>query len=174
MRQMERRTFLTTTTMAAAGVAITGPLQAAAQAAAQASVQNLLQVDPTPLFELAYYSDIEPPHWREPQGFWATKVWAAGQVVCLRDAMNQLAERAADPATDPKLLKDAYSQAMGHLLLLKHLAGGAAATQLEAVSKDLQAADAANDKVKLAVVPLMVMTIGFELCVIRIVEGISG
>jgi hypothetical protein len=105
---------------------------------------------PTPLFELAYYSDLEPPHWREPQGYWATKVWAAGQVVCLRDAMNQLAERAADASTDPKLLKDAYSQAMGHLLLLKHLAGGAAATQLDAVAKDLQAADAANDKTKLA------------------------
>jgi hypothetical protein len=106
---------------------------------------------PTPLFELAAYSDGEPPHWREPQGYWATKVWAAGQVICLRDAMTQLADRAtANPPTDPALLKDAYSQAMGHLLLLKHLAGGAAATQLEAVSKELQAADAANDKVKLA------------------------
>ena len=105
---------------------------------------------PTPLFELAYYSEIEPPHWREPQGYWATKVWAAGQVVCLRDAMNQLADRAADASTDPKLLKDSYGQAMGHLMLLKHLAGGAAATQLEAVSKDLQAADAAGDKAKLA------------------------
>src|SRR2546428_2310717 len=52
---MERRTFLTTTTMAAAGVAMAGPLQAAAQAAAQTSVQNPLQVDPTPLFELSPY-----------------------------------------------------------------------------------------------------------------------
>ena len=52
---MERRTFLTTTTMAAAGVAMAGPLQAAAQAAAQASAQNPLQVDPTPLFELSPY-----------------------------------------------------------------------------------------------------------------------
>ena len=41
--------------MAAAGVAITGPLQAATQAAAQSSVQNPLQVDPTPLFELSPY-----------------------------------------------------------------------------------------------------------------------
>src|SRR5438874_1504948 len=55
MRQMERRTFLTTPTMAAAGVAISGPLQAATQAAAQSSVQNPLQVDPTPLFELSPY-----------------------------------------------------------------------------------------------------------------------
>src|SRR5882672_5890583 len=52
---IERRTFLTTTTMAAAGVAMAGPLQAAAHAAAQTSAQNPLQVDPTPLFELSPY-----------------------------------------------------------------------------------------------------------------------
>lgn len=102
---------------------------------------------PTPIFELAYYTGIENPHWREPGGYWPTKVWAAGQVVCLRDAMTQLAERAAGGASD-KLVKDAYNQAMSHLMVLRHLTGGKGAAALEAAAKDLKAAGA--DKAKLA------------------------
>jgi hypothetical protein len=102
---------------------------------------------PTPIFELAYYTDLEGPHWREPAGYWATKVWAAGQVVCLRDAMLQLADRANGGAAD-KLVKDAYNQATGHLVVFRHVTGGKAAAALDAVFKDLKAAG--NDKVKLA------------------------
>ncbi len=99
---------------------------------------------PQPIFELAYYTGLENPHWREPGGYWDTKVWAAGQVICLRDAMTQLAERAAAAGTSDKLLKDAYNQAMGHLGVFKSVAG----TALEGPAKDLKAA--AGDKAKMA------------------------
>ena len=102
---------------------------------------------PQPIFELAYYTLLEPPHWREPGGFWGTKVWAAGQVVCLRDAMQQLADRAGGGASD-KLVKDAYNQAMGHLEVFRHAAGGGATAALDKAAKDLQAAG--TDKAKLA------------------------
>jgi hypothetical protein len=102
---------------------------------------------PQPIFELAYYTLLEPPHWREPGGFWGTKVWAAGQVVCLRDAMQQLADRATAGASD-KLVKDAYNQAMGHLEVFRHAAGGGATAALDKAAKDLQAAG--TDKAKLA------------------------
>ncbi|HEY7119281.1 MAG TPA: multiheme c-type cytochrome [Tepidisphaeraceae bacterium] len=102
---------------------------------------------PQPIFELAYYTAIENPHWREPAGYWGTKVWAAGQVVCLRDAMLQLAERATSGASD-KLVKDALDQALGHLEVFRHLTGGGAATALETAAKDLKSAGA--DKGKLA------------------------
>jgi hypothetical protein len=102
---------------------------------------------PVPIFELAYYTFLENPHWREPGGYWATKVWAAGQVVCLRDAMNQLADRASGGASE-KMVKDAYGQAMSHLLLFRYLTGGKAAAALDTAAKDLQAAG--DDKAKLA------------------------
>ena len=98
---------------------------------------------PQPIFELAYYTGLEPAHWREPQGYWDTKVWAAGQIVCLREAMMQLADRAAGGASD-KLIKDAYNQALGHLDICRSFAPGA----LDGPAKDLKAA--AGDKAKLA------------------------
>jgi hypothetical protein len=102
---------------------------------------------PQPVFELAYFTELEPPHWREPGGYWGTKVWAAGQVVCLKDAMAQLAARAEGGATD-KAIKDAADQAMGHLRVFKHLAGGGSAAALDAAAAELKAAGA--DKAKLA------------------------
>jgi hypothetical protein len=98
---------------------------------------------PQPIFELAYYTGLEPSHWREPQGYWDTKVWAAGQIVCLRDAMMQLADRAGGGASD-KLIKDAYNQALGHLEICRSFAAGT----LDGPAKDLKAA--AGDKAKLA------------------------
>ncbi|MDB5323377.1 MAG: hypothetical protein JWN40_5008 [Phycisphaerales bacterium] len=100
---------------------------------------------PQPIFELAYYTGLENPHWREPGGYWDTKVWAAGQIICLRDAMTQLADRASAGASD-KLIKDAYNQAMGHLEICRSIAGSA----LDGPAKDLKAA--AGDKAKLATI----------------------
>jgi hypothetical protein len=74
-------------------------------------------------------------------------VWAAGQVICLRDAMQQLADRAADPGTSAKTLKDAYDQAVGHLDVFRHAAGAGAAAALDGPGKELKAA--ANDKAKM-------------------------
>jgi hypothetical protein len=69
-------------------------------------------------------------------------------VICLRDAMQQLADRAADAGTSAKTLKDAYDQAMGHLDVFRHAAGPGAAAALEGPGKELRAA--ANDKAKMA------------------------
>lgn len=102
---------------------------------------------PVPIFELAYYTSLENPHWREPGGYWATKVWAAGQIVCLRDAMVQLADRAGSGASE-KMVKDAASQALSHLMVFRHLTGGKASAALETAAKDLKAAG--NDNAKLA------------------------
>ena len=54
---MKRRAFLKESTLAAAGIAMAGPLRAAAQAPVGAGVQNSggVLVDPKPLFELSPY-----------------------------------------------------------------------------------------------------------------------
>jgi hypothetical protein len=102
---------------------------------------------PQPIFELAYYGELEPPHWREPGGYFGTKVWAAGQVVCLRDAAKQLAERAGGGASD-KLVKEAADQTLGHLNVFKALVGAKATAALEGAGKDLKSAG--GDKAKMA------------------------
>jgi alpha-N-arabinofuranosidase len=53
--RMERRTFLKESAMAAAGLALAGPLGQGTPAAAQAGAQNALVVNPTPTFELSPY-----------------------------------------------------------------------------------------------------------------------
>lgn len=76
---------------------------------------------PQPAFELNEYAFQIPKHWtdkRSDQYF--TQLWAAGQVVCARDAMAQLAKRmaAGDPAD---AVKAAYDQAMAHASMLQIL-----------------------------------------------------
>lgn len=79
---------------------------------------------PQPLFELAYYSKsvdqggaYESQHWRDPNvPFYTAQLWATGQVVALRDAMIQLAQRAAGKdAQATQATQAAYEQAMGHV-----------------------------------------------------------
>jgi hypothetical protein len=83
---------------------------------------------PQPTFELAYFSDIEPKHWIDKTGYFNTKVWLAGQVVCVREAMQQLSARAKAKA-DAESLKSAWQQAMAHATVF---APGAAAAGLDA------------------------------------------
>src|SRR5262249_7860162 len=45
-------------------------------------------------FELDSFSDKMPPHWRDKGAFAPTKAWATGQVISLREAAKQLADRA--------------------------------------------------------------------------------
>jgi len=73
---------------------------------------------PQPTFELAYYSDIEPKHWSEthfkgPDGFVNAKIWVAGQVVCVREAMEQLSSRAKAKAPEASIAS-AWQQALAH------------------------------------------------------------
>lgn len=79
---------------------------------------------PQPYFELNKFQEDEPKHWRErPEhaGFGHVRIWAVGQVVCLRDAMRQLAERAGTADTKPETLKDSLAQALGHFAMVKQL-----------------------------------------------------
>jgi hypothetical protein len=72
---------------------------------------------PQPFFELNYFQETEPKHWRElprDAGIGHMRVWAVGQVVSLREALNQLAVRAADKSTKPEALKEALAQALAH------------------------------------------------------------
>lgn len=81
-------------------------------------------------FELATFSAIMPPHWRD-KGPWAdTKAWATGQVVSLREAANQLAARAKAGAS-PKLLEDALRKAQGHATVVRFLLAPESAKALE-------------------------------------------
>jgi hypothetical protein len=108
---------------------------------------------PQPTFELAYYTDTEPPHWREPGGFWGTKVWAAGQVTCLKDAMKQLADRATGNAPAPSV-KAAADQALSHLLVFKNLVGGPSLDVLTKAAADIKAG---GDNAKIAAAAKSVM-----------------
>lgn len=84
---------------------------------------------PVTVFEMDYFSNpnvYQDRHWpdgKEP--FFNTHQWAAGQIVGVRDTFRQLASRASGGA-DADAVKQAYEQAMSHLLALKALtsAGG--------------------------------------------------
>ena len=78
---------------------------------------------PQPFFELNKFTADEPPHWREradEAGLNHTRTWAVGQVVCMRDALLQLAERAGTPA-DADALKEALTQALSHVAMVQIL-----------------------------------------------------
>jgi hypothetical protein len=73
---------------------------------------------PETKFDLEYLSDLEPKHWSETHfkgldGFVNTKIWAAGQVVGLREAMQQLSDRAKAKAPT-EAIADAWQQALAH------------------------------------------------------------
>ena len=78
---------------------------------------------PQPFFELNKFTADEPPHWRErtdEAGLGHTRTWAVGQIVCMRDSMLQLADRAKNGADAPAL-KDALAQALAHYSMVKIL-----------------------------------------------------
>jgi hypothetical protein len=121
---------------------------------------------PQPRFELDYYcefSNFSTPtfatatHWREEAGYHHVALWMGGQVVCVRDAMNQLAERAKGGAP-AAALKESMQQAMGHysvfrqILLTKAMPGDAAALDAQAkkISDALANPDAAKDAIAAA------------------------
>ena len=77
---------------------------------------------PQPAFELNEYAAQEPKHWTDKRSdSYFTQLWAAGQAVCARDAMKQLADRASSGA-DAASLTSAYNQAMAHASMLQILA----------------------------------------------------
>lgn len=108
---------------------------------------------PQPSFELDYYSALENKHWREEDGYFHTKLWVSGQLVCVRDAMQQLAARAAAKAP-ADAVKDAAEQAMSHyavfsqILATKALAGDAGLETHAKALKDAVAGGKNDDIVK--------------------------
>jgi hypothetical protein len=104
---------------------------------------------PQPVFELDYFSKgtdkggiYESQHWRDPKTpFYNVSLWSTGQVVALRDAMLQLAQRAGAKAPDAKAVEDAAMQAMAHYNAFKPV------VTTKAVAGDTNAWDAAVGKI---------------------------
>ncbi len=95
---------------------------------------------PQPTFELAEFDYALAKHWPDAKGYPVAKMWLAGQVVCLRDAMQQLQTRAG--GQDPAALKQAYEQAMAHLEVIRPAASLLGMSGLDAAAADLEKAAA--------------------------------
>jgi cytochrome c554/c'-like protein len=103
-------------------------------------------------FELDTFSAQMPPHWRDKGTFAPTKAWATGQVISLREAAKQLAERAGGSAS-PQLLSDAVAKVQGHGTVVKTLFGVVDPAVQKSVEADVAAvgdAGGKGDKAKLA------------------------
>jgi hypothetical protein len=101
---------------------------------------------PQPWFDLDYFTDMEPKHWRsaDEDGYPTVKIWMTGQVVALEEAMKQLAARAAK-SKDDESTKMAYQQAMAHLTVFKPAAAALGVDVAGmSVKPDSMAADAAK------------------------------
>src|ERR1043166_3746552 len=103
-------------------------------------------------FELDTFSAQMPPHWRDKGTFAPTKAWATGQVISLREAAKQLADRAGGNAS-AQLLNDAVAKVQGHGTVVKTLFGVVDPAVQKSVESDVAAVTEAGgkgDKAKLA------------------------
>ena len=89
---------------------------------------------PQPTFELYWFTAIyNNRHWDDPaDGYFPARLWAAGQVVALRDALRQLEARARDTESSDADVRDAYNEAFAHYAVFAPLAA-----QIRADVKDL-------------------------------------
>jgi hypothetical protein len=81
---------------------------------------------PVTVFEMDYYSNAgvyQDRHWPDgTEAYFHTHQWLAGQVVGVKDGMLQVAARAT-AGSDAESIKQAYEQAMSHVLALKAMGG---------------------------------------------------
>ena len=101
-------------------------------------------------FELDTFSAQMPPHWRDKGPFTPTKAWATGQVIALREAAKQLADRSGSSG---QLLTDALGKVQGHGAVVKVLFGVAGPDVQKQVESDvatLTDAVGKSDKAKIA------------------------
>jgi hypothetical protein len=101
-------------------------------------------------FELDTFSAQMPPHWRDKGTFASTKAWATGQVLSLREAAKQLADRSSATGA---LLNDANGKVQGHGAVVKVLFGTVDPAVQKSVETDLAALTEAvgkADKAKIA------------------------
>jgi hypothetical protein len=71
-------------------------------------------------FELDTFSEQMPPHYRDRAPWAGTKAWATGQVISLREAAKQVADRTAANAS-AKLVDEAWKKVHGHASVVRHL-----------------------------------------------------
>src|SRR5438876_8378549 len=71
-------------------------------------------------FELDTFSRQMPPHWRPGGAWFGPRAWATGQVISLREAAKQLADRAKGNVA-PKLLDDAAGKVRGHGAVVRQI-----------------------------------------------------
>jgi hypothetical protein len=101
--------------LAKTGIYDTKPLVARAEICVSCHLsidQDLVAAKhPQPWFDLDLFTFNINQHWPEAQGYETTKVWLAGQVVCVEQSAKQLAKRAAAGQDT----KEAMQQAGAHL-----------------------------------------------------------
>jgi cytochrome c554/c'-like protein len=71
-------------------------------------------------FELDTFSREMPPHWRDKGTWFGPRAWATGQVISLREAGKQLADRTKGNAA-AKLVQDAAAKVRGHGVVVRQV-----------------------------------------------------
>ena len=94
-------------------------------------------------FELDTFSREMPPHWRDKGTWFGPRAWATGQVISLREAAKQVADRAKGNAS-AKLVQDAAAKVRGHGVVVRQVFAVLAPDAQKALETDLATvADAA-------------------------------
>ena len=89
-------------------------------------------------FELDTFSREMPPHWRDKGTWFGPRAWATGQVISLREAAKQLADRTRGNA-QAKLIQDAAAKVRGHGVVVRQVFAVLAPDAQKALEADLAA-----------------------------------
>ena len=89
-------------------------------------------------FELDTFSREMPPHWRDKGAWFGPRAWATGQVILLREAAKQLADRSKGNAP-AKLVQDAAAKVRGHGVVVRQVFAVLAPDAQRALEADLAA-----------------------------------
>ena len=89
-------------------------------------------------FELDTFSREMPPHWRDKGTLFGPRAWATGQVISLREAAKQLADRTRGNA-QAKLIQDAAAKVRGHGVVVRQVFAVLAPDAQKALEADLAA-----------------------------------
>lgn len=89
-------------------------------------------------FELDTFSREMPPHWRDRGTWFGPRAWATGQVISLREAAKQVADRAKGNAP-AKLVQDAAAKVRGHGVVVRQVFAVLAPDAQKALEADLAA-----------------------------------
>lgn len=106
---------------------------------------------PALTFELDSFSLNQPPHWKDEKEWFSMYAWGTGQAVALRDALQQVADRAKGNAPEA-LVRESWDQARGHAIAIRPLLAQIAADAGKALDQELEAIAGAfgKDRAKVA------------------------